>query len=103
MIKRDKANFFSGSSVFYKRENGDWDAIADPDKIIIFHTSPPVRVGSARRSASCPSLFLQGKIAAALRTPGADYALDANFSADLTIMKEASELADRVTHNKPLP
>nr|WP_243133347.1 [Fe-Fe] hydrogenase large subunit C-terminal domain-containing protein [[Clostridium] hylemonae] len=34
---------------------------------------------------------------AALRSLGADYVLDTNFAADLTIMEEASELVERVT------
>ena len=39
-----------------------------------------------------------------LRMLGADYVLDTNFAADLTIMEEASELVERVTkHTAPLP
>ena len=48
--------------------------------------------------------FVQGKMVALLRALGADYVLDTNFSADLTILEEASELIERVTKGtKPLP
>ena len=41
---------------------------------------------------------------ALLRALGVDYVLDTNFSADLTIMEEASELIERITKGtKPLP
>ena len=41
---------------------------------------------------------------ALLRALGADYVLDTNFAADLTIMEEASELIQRISKgNKPLP
>ena len=51
-----------------------------------------------------PGSFVEGKMVAALRALGADYVLDTNFSADLTIMEEASELVERITEKKkPLP
>ena len=41
---------------------------------------------------------------ALLRALGADYVLDTNFAADLTIVEEASELIRRVTEkDRPLP
>lgn len=50
------------------------------------------------------SAFVQGKMVSLLRALGADYVLDTNFAADLTILEEASELIERVTKgNKPLP
>lgn len=79
-------------------------AIADPNKIVIFSTSPSVRVGLGEEFGMNPGTFVEGKMVAALRALGADYVLDTNFSADLTIMEEASELVERVTKKtKPLP
>jgi ferredoxin hydrogenase len=78
-------------------------AIADPDKIVIFNTSPSVRV-SIGEAFGMQGAFLQGKMVAALRTLGANYVLDTNFGADLTITEEASELVTRVVNkSKPLP
>lgn len=80
------------------------EAIKDPDKIVIFSTSPSVRVGLGETFGMAPGSFVEGKMVAALRALGADYVLDTNFSADLTIMEEASELVERITEKKkPLP
>ncbi|MCL2380313.1 MAG: [FeFe] hydrogenase, group A [Treponema sp.] len=79
-------------------------AIADPDKIVIFSTSPSVRVGLGEEFGLAAGAFVEGKMVASLRALGANYVLDTNFSADLTIMEEASELVDRIANKtKPLP
>ena len=79
-------------------------AILDPDKIVIFSTSPSVRVGLGEEFGFDPGSFVEGKMVASLRALGADYVLDTNFAADLTIMEEASELVDRIVNKtKPLP
>lgn len=79
-------------------------AIQDSDKIVIFSTSPSVRVGLAEEFGWAPGCFVEGRMVAALRALGADYVLDTNFSADLTIMEEASELLARITKKTaPLP
>lgn len=78
-------------------------AIADPDKIVIMSTSPSVRAALGEEFGM-GSAFVQGKMVSLLRALGADYVLDTNFAADLTIMEEASELIERVTKgSKPLP
>lgn len=79
-------------------------AIEDPEKIVVFSTSPSVRVGLGEEFGYPAGSFVEGKMVAALRSLGADYVLDTNFAADLTIMEEASELVERVTKKtKPLP
>ena len=79
-------------------------AINDPDKIVIFSTSPSVRVAIGEEFGLDDGSFVQGKMVALLRALGADYVLDTNFAADLTIVEEASELIERVTkHTAPLP
>lgn len=79
-------------------------AIADPDSIVIFSTSPSVRVGLGEAFSMPNGSFVEGKMVSALRALGADYVLDTNFAADLTIMEEASELVSRVTTGSaPLP
>lgn len=80
------------------------ECIADPDKIVIFSTSPSVRVGFADGFGKEPGTFAQGQMIGALRTLGADYVLDVCFGADLTIMEEGSELLKRVlTGSKQMP
>ena len=79
-------------------------AIKDPDKIVIVSTSPSVRVALGEEFGMPKGTFVQGKMVALLRALGADYVLDTNFAADLTIVEEASELVRRITnHDKPLP
>ncbi|MBM6867486.1 [FeFe] hydrogenase, group A [Collinsella tanakaei] len=73
-----------------------FDAIEDPEKICLVQIAPAVRtawgesLGLAREDATVK------RLASALRQMGFDYVFDTNFSADLTIMEEGSELLERV-------
>ena len=79
-------------------------AIADPEKIVVVSTSPSVRAALGEEFGMEPGAFVEGKMVALLRALGADYVLDTNFAADLTIMEEASELIRRIqTGDRPLP
>ena len=79
-------------------------AAKDPDKVLIVSTSPSVRVSLGEAFGVQRGSFVEGKMIALLRKLGADYVLDTNFAADMTIVEEASELVERLTtHNKPLP
>ena len=79
-------------------------AVKDPDKVVIVSTSPSVRAALGEEFGMPKGAFVQGKMVALLRALGADYVLDTNFAADLTIMEEASELIQRITTgDKPLP
>lgn len=80
------------------------EAILDPEKVVIFNTSPSVRIALGEEFDLADGSFVQGKMVALLRKLGGAYVLDTNFSADLTIMEEASELIERVTkQTAPLP
>ena len=79
-------------------------AIADPDKIVIFSTSPSVRVALGDTFEMPAGAFVEGKMIELLRRLGGDYVLDTNFAADLTICEEAAELIEHVTKaTGPLP
>jgi len=79
-------------------------AIADPQKVVVVSTSPSVRVALGEAFGMEPGSFVEGKMVALLRALGADYVLDTNFAADLTIVEEASELVRRLTEqDRPLP
>lgn len=99
------ANVCPVESIIEKKEYDQVkEAIQDPNKIVIFSTSPSVRVALGEEFGLADGSFVQGKMVALLRKLGADYVLDTNFSADLTIMEEASELIERITKgNQPLP
>lgn len=79
-------------------------AILDPEKVVIFNASPSVRIALGEEFDLADGSFVQGRMVALLRKLGGAYVLDTNFSADLTIMEEASELIERVTkQTAPLP
>ncbi|OON94580.1 MAG: hydrogenase [Candidatus Epulonipiscium fishelsonii] len=77
--------------------------IMDPDKIVIFNTAPAVRVALGEEFSMPFGSFVEGKLVALIRELGADYVLDVNFGADVTIMEEASELVERLKKNEHLP
>lgn len=80
------------------------NAARDEDKIVIFSTSPSVRAALGEEFGMPDGSFVEGKMISLLRALGADYVLDTNFAADLTIVEEASELIERVTKGTaPLP
>lgn len=80
------------------------ELIQDPEKIVVFSTSPSVRVGFADGFGKEPGTFAQDEMVGALRALGADYVFDVTFSADLTIMEEGSELLSRILKGTgPLP
>lgn len=79
------------------------EAIRDPQKIVVFSTSPSVRVGIGDEFLQDAGVYSEGKMIAALRALGGDYVLDVSFSADLTIMEEGSELLNRIMNKGVLP
>lgn len=80
------------------------ELIRQKEHTVIFSTSPSVRAALGEAFGMPDGSFVQGKMVALLRALGADYVLDTNFSADLTIMEEGSELIERLTKkDKPLP
>lgn len=80
------------------------EEMKNPDKIIIFNTSPSVRIALGEEFGMADGSFVEGKMVAFLRKLGARYVLDTNFSADLTILEEGTELIRRLTkQTKPLP
>ncbi|MBR5267402.1 MAG: [Lachnospiraceae bacterium] len=99
------ANVCPVSSITEKYEYPDVKkATLDPDSIVIFNTSPSVRIALGEEFGMQDGSFVEGKMVALLRALGGKYVLDTNFSADLTIVEEASELIQRVTKGTaPLP
>ena len=71
-------------------------AIADPKKTVVVQTAPAVRVALGEEFGMEPSSIVTGKMAAALRRLGFDYVFDTDWSADLTIMEEGTELLGRI-------
>lgn len=72
-----------------------WEALRDPDKYCTVQIAPSVRVALGEAFGYPPGTDLTGKIYAALRRLGFKAVFDTNFSADLTIIEEASEFIER--------
>ncbi|SHJ43017.1 NAD(P)-dependent iron-only hydrogenase catalytic subunit [Dethiosulfatibacter aminovorans DSM 17477] len=80
-----------------------WNALANPEKHVVVQIAPAVRVAIGEMFDMAPGSITTGKIATALRRMGFDGVFDTDFSADLTIMEEATELIHRIQHNGTLP
>ena len=72
------------------------DALADPDKVTVIQVAPAVRTAWAEYWNLDKKKATPGRMVAAIRKLGFDYVFDTNFSADLTIMEEGSELLARL-------
>ncbi|MCL2633945.1 MAG: NADH-dependent [FeFe] hydrogenase, group A6 [Oscillospiraceae bacterium] len=80
-----------------------WDALNDPEKVVVVQTAPAVRAALGEAFGFAMGTPVEGKMAEALRKLGFNYVFDTNFGADLTIMEEANELLERVQNNGVLP
>jgi NADP-reducing hydrogenase subunit HndD len=73
-----------------------WDAIYDPEKHVVVQTAPAVRVALGEDLGYDPGERVTGKMVTALRQLGFNSILDTDFTADLTIMEEGTELLTRL-------
>jgi iron-only hydrogenase group A len=78
-------------------------ALADPEKLVVVQHAPAVSVSLAEEFGVEPGQDFDGKMVAALRRVGFQRVFDTSFSADLTIMEEASELVHRISTGGTLP
>jgi NADH-quinone oxidoreductase subunit G len=83
--------------------NDVWAAIDDPEKHVVVQEAPAVRVALGEEFGLPPGTLVSGKMHTALKKLGFDTIFDTNFSADLTIMEEGTELVKRVTTGGVLP
>lgn len=73
-----------------------WEAISDPMKHVVVQTAPAVRIGLGEELGFDIGTRVTGKMVAALKNLGFDSVLDTDFTADLTIMEEGTELLTRL-------
>lgn len=79
------------------------EAINDPEKFVVVHTAPSIRVTLGECFGMHIGTNVQGKMVAALRRLGFDKVFDTDFGADLTIVEEANEFLGRVQNGGVLP
>jgi NADP-reducing hydrogenase subunit HndD len=73
-----------------------WEAIEDPNKTVVVQTAPAVRAALGECFGYEPGTLVTGKMVTALRRIGFDHVFDTNFTADLTIIEEGTELLTRL-------
>ncbi len=80
-----------------------WKALADPKKHVVVHTAPAIRATVGEGFGMKPGTPATGKLVSALRLLGFDRVFDTNFTADLTIIEEATEFLNRLGKGERLP
>ncbi|MEJ2493098.1 MAG: NADH-dependent [FeFe] hydrogenase, group A6 [Ignavibacteriaceae bacterium] len=73
-----------------------WEAIDDPTKHVVMQTAPSPRAAIGEMFGQEPGKSFTGEMNTALRRIGFDKVFDTNFTADLTIMEEGTELIKRL-------
>ena len=73
-----------------------WEAIDDPKKHVVIQTAPSPRAAIGECFGLPPGTSVTRQLNTAIRRCGFDKVFDTNFTADLTIMEEATELLIRV-------
>ncbi len=73
-----------------------WQEIDNEDSHVIVQTAPAVRIGLGEELGYGSGERVTGKMVAALKRLGFDSVLDTDFTADLTIMEEGTELLKRL-------
>ena len=73
-----------------------WRAIDDPTKHVVIQTAPSPRAGIGECFGCEPGTPMTYQMNTALKLAGFDKVFDTNFSADLTILEEGTELLGRL-------
>ena len=73
-----------------------WEAIDNPKKHVVVQTAPSPRAAIGEEFGIDPGHSFTGEMNTALRRIGFDKVFDTNFTADLTIMEEGTELLIRL-------
>lgn len=73
-----------------------WAALDDPSKCVVVQTAPAIRAALGECFGYPPGTLVTGKMVTALRKLGFRAVFDTNFTADLTIVEEGTELLTRL-------
>ncbi len=80
-----------------------WSEITNPNKTVVVQVAPATRVALGEMFGLEPGENTIRLMNAALRRLGFNYVFDTNFSADLTIVEEATEFLGRLQKGENLP
>jgi iron-only hydrogenase group A len=85
-----------GAIVEHDQIDEVWAALEDPSKHVVVQTAPAIRAALGECFGYPPGTLVTGKMVTALRRLGFDAIFDTNFTADLTILEEGTELLTRL-------
>ena len=80
-----------------------WKEIHNPEKVVVAQIAPAVRVALGESFGMEPGAITTGQIVAALKHIGFDQVYDTSFTADLTVVEEATEFIQRKLKGEKLP
>lgn len=80
-----------------------WDAIADPEKVVIVQTAPAVRAALGEEFGMPIGTACTSQMVGAMLGLGFDKVFDTDTAADLTILEEGTELLNRIQNGGKLP
>ncbi len=86
------------TAALYTNDPSDeiWNAIDDPKKHVVIQTAPSPRAAIGEEFGIEPGHSFTGELNTALKRIGFDKVFDTNFTADLTIMEEGTELLSKL-------
>lgn len=80
-----------------------WDALENDDMYVVVQTAPAIRVALGEEFGMPVGTNVEGKMVTVLRRLGFDKVFDTDFTADLTIIEEGTELLNRIKNGGKLP
>ena len=88
-----------------EKDNTDivWEKLHDPNVYVMVQIAPAVRVSIGEEIGLATGLISNGKLVSAMKHLGFNNVYDTNFTADLTIMEEGTELITRIKTGGVLP
>jgi len=86
------------TAALYTNDPSDeiWNAIDNPQKHVVIQTAPSPRAAIGEEFGIEPGHSFTGELNTALKRIGFDRVFDTNFTADLTIMEEGTELLSKL-------
>ena len=84
-------------------EDKVWDAIADPEKKVVFFTAPSIRATLGEEFGNPIGTNVEGKMVSAIKCLGDVECFNMDVTADLTIVEEANELIERIQNKGTMP
>ncbi len=93
----------TGAIVVKNNTSEAWDAIYDENTRVIAQVAPAVRVALGEEFSIPSGQNVMPLIAAAMRKLGFDEIYDTSFGADLTVIEETGEFAEKLAKGEKLP